>query len=115
MTRAAAAVALVAAMVSSPSFAGGLLSEQQAYVAAAAILKGDPYGKSSNQVRSNIESAQLISAGFACGARLKVPVWLFHVRVPKAHNPSGGSDIEGVLVINARSGKLVCAGLPFLD
>jgi hypothetical protein len=43
-------------------------------------------------------------------------VWQFQVFVPKARNPSGGSDIDGVLTLDARTGKIVCVtGLPFLD
>jgi hypothetical protein len=111
----AAAAALLAAILSAASFAAEVMSEHQASVAAAAILKGDPYGKSFDQVRRNIVGAQLITVGSVCGARLKSAVWQFQVFVPKARNPSGGSDIKGTLVIDARTGKLVCAGLPFLD
>ena len=60
-------------------------------------------------------AAQLITAGSVCGAKLTRPVWRFQVFVPKARNPSGDNDISGYLVIDARTGKLVCAGLPFLD
>ena len=43
------------------------------------------------------------------------PLWQFQVFVPKAHNPATDSDIKGYLVIDAGTGKFVCAGLPLLD
>jgi hypothetical protein len=64
----------------------------------------------------NIASTQLIVAGSVCGTRVKRPVWQFQVFVPKARNPSGDNDIDGVLALDARTGKIVCVtGLPFLD
>jgi hypothetical protein len=91
------------------------MAESQAKAAAVKILMGDPYGKTAAAVLRNIESAQLITAGTACGAAVKKPVWQFEVRVPKERNPSGSDEISGYLVIDGQSGKLVCAGLPFLS
>ena len=110
------AIALAAALVAAASAqAAGEMSERQARAAAAKILKGDPYGDSVDQIMKNIEGAQLITAGSACGSRVTKPVWQFHVVVPKERNPSGDNEINGLLVIDGRTGKIVCAGLPFLD
>jgi len=104
-----AAVAMASAQAASP------INERQARSAAAKILKGDPYGNSFDQIMKNIESAQLITAGSVCGAKVTRPVWQFQVLVPKERNPSGENDIKGYLVIDGQTGKMVCAGLPFLD
>ena len=110
------AIALAAALVAAASAqAAGEMSEQQARTAAAKILKGDPYGDSVDQIMKNIEGAQLITAGSVCGAKVTRPVWQFQVLVPKERNPSGENDIKGYLVIDGQTGKMVCAGLPFLD
>ncbi len=105
----------LAALVVAPALAAGVMSERQAQAAAAKILKGDPYGKTLDQVMRNIESAQLITAGTTCGMKVTKPVWQFHVVVPKNRNPSGDSEINGMLVIDGQTGKIICAGLPFLD
>lgn len=115
VTRTTAALVLFSALISVPAFSAGLLNQQEAYGAAIAILKGDPYGNSDAQVRRNIERAQLITSGSACRGALKAPIWQFRILVPKARNPSGGTDIKGALAVDARTGKLVCAGVPFLD
>ena len=110
------AIALASALVAAaPARAAGEMSEQQARAAAAKILKGDPYGDSIDQIMKNIEGAQLITAGSVCGSRVTKPVWQFHVVVPKERNPSGDNEINGLLVIDGRTGKIICAGLPFLD
>jgi hypothetical protein len=113
-------LALTAALIglaqaAAPALAAGVMTESQARAAAVKILKGDPYGNSNEQVTKNIAGAQLVTAGSVCGAKVRHPLWQFHVVVPKARNPSGDNDIDGFLVIDARTGKLVCAGLPFLD
>ena len=96
--------------------AAGAMSERQARTAAAKILKGDPYGNTTDQIMQNIAGAQLLTAGATrCGTKVTKPVWQFHVVVPKNRNPSGDSKIDGFLAIDAATGKLVCAGLPFLD
>lgn len=110
------AIALAAALVAAaPARAASVMSEHQARAAAAKILKGDPYGDSVDQIMKNIEGAQLITAGSVCGSRVTKPVWQFHVVVPKDRNPSGDNEINGFLVIDGRTGKIICAGLPFLD
>ncbi len=108
-------LALTIALLITPALAAGAMSERQARAAAVQILKGDPYGRSNAQVRKNITAAQLVTAGSVCGTKVTRPLWQFQVFVPKARNPSGHNDIRGYLVIDARTGKLVCAGLPFLD
>ena len=110
-----AAVLFIATVVTTPSLAAQVMSEKQARVAAAKILKGDPYGNSFDQVMKNVEEAQLITGGSICGARVTKPLWQFRIVVVKERNPAGDSAIRGPLVIDGRTGELVCAGLPFLD
>jgi len=109
------AAACFAAALTAPAQAAAAMTETQARAAAVKILKGDPYGKTNEQVLKNIADAQLITAGSVCGKKVTRPVWQLHVVVPKARNPSGDNKINGFLVIDGRTGKLVCAGLPFLD
>ncbi len=111
----ALAAAFIAAAQITPAPAAGVMTEHQARAAAVKILKGDPYGKTANDVLRNIAAAQLITAGSVCGAKVTKPVWQFHVVVPKQRNPSGANEINGFLVIDGQTGKIVCAGLPFLD
>ena len=107
---------LAAMLAAAPAQAAGPMTEQQARAAAAKILKGDPYGKTPDQIAKNIASAQLLTAGVTeCGTKVSRPVWQFHVVVPKNRNPSGDNAIDGFLVLDGRTGKMVCAGLPFLD
>lgn len=98
--------------------AAGLLSEAAARTAAIKILMGDPYGKNPEEVALNLSSSELIMRGKTkcAGSRSKSPVWQFHVVVPASRNPnSTGDAIDGYLLLDARTGKLQCAGLPFLD
>jgi len=93
------------------------LSEQQARQKAAAILKGDPYGPTAKIAGSRIQKAQLIKAGTTdCdGSPVIRPVWQFHVTVPANVVAYGNELIDGYLVLDARSGTMQCATLPFLD
>ena len=109
------AAAVLLAVSQTAALAAGAMSERQARAAAVQILKGDPYGKTDAQVLKNITEAQLVTAGSICGKKVTRPLWRFQVVVPKARNPSTDSDIRGYLVIDAHTGKLVCAGLPLLD
>ena len=109
------AAAVLLAVSQTAALAAGAMSERQARAAAVTILKGDPYGKTDAQVLKNITEAQLVTAGSICGKKVTRPLWRFQVVVPKARNPSTDSDIRGYLVIDAHTGKLVCAGLPLLD
>jgi hypothetical protein len=115
MKRMALSLALVAALVTAPALAAGVMNEQQARAAAVAILKGDPYGQTPAAVMKNMQDAQLITAGSVCNAKVSKPVWRLHVVVPKERNPSGDNAIDGYLVIDGQTGKIVCAGLPFLN
>ena len=115
MKRVAFYVALTAALVTAPAQAASVMNEREARAAAAKILKGDPYGNTLDQIMRNIEGAQLITAGTVCGSKVAKPVWQFHVVVPKNRNPSGDTEINGFLAIDGQTGKIVCAGLPFLD
>ncbi len=111
----ALAAMFIAAAAIAPARAAGVMSEQQARAAAVGILKGDPYGKTDKDVLRNIAAAQLVTAGSVCGRKVTKPLWQFHVTVPKQRNPSGDNAIDGYLVIDGKTGKMVCAGLPFLD
>ena len=110
------AIAVLAAALAAAPARAGQMSERQARTATAKILEGDPYGNTTDQIMQNIASAQLLTAGATrCGTKVTRPVWQFHVVVPKNRNPSGDSKIDGFLAIDAGTGKLVCASLPFLD
>ena len=97
-----------------PTCARDVLSRAQARRAAIDILKGDPYGESSREVRQNIRVIQFVSAGAAKCGRFRFPVWQIHIVVPDDHVKTQNSKIDGWLALNARTGKMVCAGLPFL-
>jgi hypothetical protein len=111
---------LLAIVAAAPCTAqgAGLLSEAAARTAAINTLMGDPYGKSPQEVGLNLSSSELIMSGKTkcAGSYSKSPVWQFHVVVPPNRNPnSTGHAIDGYLLLDARTGKLKCAGLPFLD
>lgn len=97
--------------------AGQNLSEVQARSNAAAVLKGDPYGRTASAAASRIQKGQLLVAGTSdCGKQPIVrPVWQFHVTVPANVISYGSEAINGYLVLDARSGKMLCTSLPFLD
>ena len=78
--------------------------------AAIAILLGDPYGSTAAAVDRTIVS-QTLMRDDACHTRKQV--WKFRVVVPPSRTSPDG--IDGYLVLDAANGKLVCAGLPFLD
>jgi hypothetical protein len=92
-----------------------VLSRAQARRTAIEILKGDPYGKSLREVRQNIRGMQFVSAGATKCGRFEFPVWQIHVVVPQGRVKDRTSKIDGWLALNARTGKMICAGLPFLD
>lgn len=100
-----------------PADAAALLDSGAARVAAVKILKGDPYGKTDKAVMLNIKISRLISKGptNCSGAVAERPVWQFRIVVPASRNPNGGQGIDGILLIDARTGKLECATLPFLS
>ena len=114
MTRAALLFAACVLAVS-PADASAYLSEQQARAKAVKILMGDPYGRTTADVLRNIKDAKFLDDGVtqACGP-LKKAVWQFHVVVASPpNNPE--SPIDGYLVLDGRSGRLICANLPMLD
>ena len=94
--------------------AAGPMDEQNARVKAVKILKGDPFGTTTEQVLKVIKDAQLVRDGKTVCGKMKNPVWRFHVVVEKpVNNPD--SPINGYLFLDALSGKIVCANLPMLD
>jgi hypothetical protein len=112
-----AAISAFLILPTSAAHAAMVLTEAQAREKAVGILKGDPYGKTPKDVVGNIKTGQLISAGTSncSGQRVGFPVWEFHVVVPKERMTNGDGEIDGWLALDARNGKMVCAGLPFLD
>jgi hypothetical protein len=91
------------------------MTEAQASFAAIKILKGNPYGDTDRDVARTIHDSQLIVAGSVCGRKVERPVWQFHVMLPEKTTDPVHGVIDGFLDIDARTGKMVCAGLPFLD
>ena len=107
---------IVCATIPLATHAADILSEDRARTMAIQILKGDPYGKTARDVTQNLRSSQLVmNGGIMCGDRkTSTPVWQFRVVVPANRNPDG-KTIDGYLVLDGRTGKMVCAGLSFLD
>jgi len=117
MTRLVAAAAAALILMSGCACAASFLSEQQARAKAINILKGDPYGKTPDEVSKNIKQTQFAQDGNtrACGAR-KIPAWEFHVVVVTADKDQFNNGvIDGFLALDARTGKILCANLPLLD
>ena len=117
MTRLVAATAAAFILMLGCAYAAPFLSEQQARAKAVNILKGDPYGRTPDQVAKNIRQIQFVQDGNtkACGAR-KIPAWEFHVVVVTADKDQFNNGvIDGFLAVDARTGKILCANLPLLD
>lgn len=106
---AASALAIVPTVL-----AAAELGEKQAVARAVAILKGNPYGETDAEVAATLRERRVgPRAESVCGGGSS-RVWSFRVVVPE---PGGDPEakIDGWLVIDAASGRLVCATLPFLD
>jgi len=117
MTRLVAATAAAFILMFGCAYAAPFLSEQQARAKAIDILKGDPYGKTPDEVSKNIKQVQFAQDGNtkACGTK-KTPAWEFHVVVVTAYKDQFNKGIiDGFLAIDARTGKILCANLPLLD
>jgi hypothetical protein len=117
MNRLVATIAAVFMLTVSYAQAASLLSEQQARAKAINILKGDPYGRTANEVAKNIKQVQLVQDGNtkACGTK-KTPVWEFHVVAVTANKDQFNNGvIDGYLAVDARTGTILCANLPLLD
>lgn len=111
---AALALAAFAATAFPTILAAAELGEKQAVARAVAILKGNPYGDTDAEVIANLRERRVgPRSDSVCGGGAS-RVWSFHVVVPE---PGGDPEakIDGWLVIDAASGRLVCAALPFLD
>lgn len=110
----AAALILAAELLSSPASAQAYMSEAKAHAAAVKILIGNPYGESVTEVSQNIRRCSLVVDGStACAGAISTPVWSCNVRVEPARH--GEPVSEGTLDVDAVSGELVCANLPFLS
>lgn len=106
----AALLAAGALVAVAPSASAATLSAAAAKQAAIRILIGDPYGQTPAAV-ARVIKGQALGADTHCGGSRQS--WTFTVVVPpSATRPDG---IDGYLVLDSRSGKLICAGLPFLD
>ncbi|MDK9694861.1 MAG: hypothetical protein OEL76_00545 [Siculibacillus sp.] len=106
---AAAAMPLLASPLSAAE-----ITEKRALARAVEILKGDPYGDDERQVLANITERRFgPRSATVCGGGAS-PVWAFRVVVKAARDHDGG-PIDGWLVIDGKTGRLVCANLPFLD
>jgi hypothetical protein len=109
-----AAAALFLCGVLGAAGAAELKTEKQARAAAVRVLKGDPYGDTETEVLANLREVVKTTRGATpCGGGAG-PVWSIHVVVAAPHGDPE-SPIDGRLVLDARSGAMVCAGLPFLD
>ena len=99
------------ALVAGPAPAGTLLSQAQARASAVRILRGDPYGRSEAEILAKIKETTLEPGGGTtpCGPR-GGPFWRFRVTVS-----SPDRRIDGYLILDARSGEMICANLPLLD
>ena len=97
-----------------------LLDQDQALDAAARILKGDPYGNTRAEIANGIKLQMLIVKGAdPCKKEpLQTPIWVFSVKAIDKHTldeKGQPQKIDGLLTLDASSGKLSCATLPFLD
>lgn len=105
----------VISLSASLAHASEYMTEQDAHQHAVQILIGEPYGRSVTEVAQNIKLSSLIVAGNSnCGnAPVESAVWSFQIVVsPRRHDDA---EIAGFLDIDAISGELVCATLPFLS
>src|SRR5262249_45763757 len=117
MKRLVAATAAVWILTSGCPHASVLLSEHRARDKAINILKGEPYGRSRVVVKKNIKSVRFVRNGDtkACGP-IQNAAWEFHVIVMTAgKNKFVNRSIDGFLALDAHTGKILCANLPFLD
>lgn len=108
------ALCAVASFVA-PAAAAGPMSEEKALATAVSILQGDPYGDTPQTVRAGIFERRLGPRhDTVCKQGADRQTWSFHVVVASPQTQPGGK-IDGWLVLDARTGRIVCATLPFLD
>lgn len=109
-----AAGLVVAGSLGAAVFAAEPLSEKAALAKAVAILQGDPYGDTPAEVAAHVVERRFgPRRETICGGGA-TKVWSFHVHIEKPKtNPE--DPLDGWLVIDGVSGRLICAGLPFLD
>ncbi|WP_152529528.1 hypothetical protein [Aliihoeflea sp. 2WW] len=88
------------------------LKEGEAHALAVGHLLGEPYGATHTEVAQNITSSALVIAGSTPCASVTAPVWSFQIDVPATRH--GEQPIRGTLDVDAATGDLVCATLPFL-
>ena len=105
------ALAAIFAAFAQPTEAMRILSEESARSAAIGALLGKPYGWTFDDVSRVVAAGRFVEADAKrmCAGN-GAPVWEFPVST--THE---GMSLRGVIQINARTGKLDCANLPFLD
>ena len=117
MKRFVAAISIVWTLYSGCVQATAFLSQHQARAKAIDILKGEPYGRTRLEVAKNIKSVRFLREGDtkACGP-INIAAWEFHVvAITAAKKPINDRIIDGFLALDAHTGKILCANLPFLD
>jgi hypothetical protein len=108
--RASRSLAALALVVLPVQVRAADLTASRALEAASEVLLGDPYGATLDEVKRNIKRQEKVGAD---DPDCEAPAWKFLVVVPASEsNPNG---INGYLCLSPKGGKLLRAGLPFLD
>lgn len=84
-----------------------VMSAEAARAAAVNILFGPPYGETNEEVDANIQNQSLQDDEYC---ETGAPSWNFDVSYTYTNQIGSGR-----LVLDARTGDMICAGLPFLD
>ena len=105
---AAILVGCLMGLASRPSFSQ--TSANKARRDAIKLLLGDPYGKTPAAVSKVIVSQKSVRDTHCQSGKI---VWEFIVAVPASKAQPQG--VNGHLVLDRMTGKLICAGLPFLS
>ena len=117
MTRLVATTVAVFMLMLGCAHAASFPSEQQARAKAISILKGDPYGRTPDELSKNIKQIQFAQDGNTktCGAK-DTAAWEFHVVVVTADKDQfNNGAVDRFLAVDARTGKILCANLPLLN
>lgn len=106
------AAGLLAASAATATQANDVMFVTEAQARAVRLLQGGLYGRTDSEVTRRIRRGELQRTGRTACAPVTRPVWTFHVVVPASQNRATGQRIGGVLVLDAKSGKLLCTTLP---
>ena len=86
------------------------LTAPAAQDAAIMILLGDPYGATVDEVKRNIKRQERVGRDDPdCSA----DAWKFRIEVEPSEHQSDG--ISGFLCLSPKTGKMLSAGLPYLE